>query len=543
VARLDEDRGKRLLSAAGIAVPRGERVSCASEAHSIASELGGPLVVKALALITGRAARGWVRMADTPDEASQQARELLSQPEVPAVRIEERFDVAQEYFAAVLVDDRAGQPVAVLSGRGGSGIEQIAREYPKSVVKRLIDVRAGLQPYMAREMAQAVGITGKAQVALGAFMAKLYDAFRRYDCRSLEANPVAWTKQGKLVALDCHCAVDDYAVYRHPEFELKIAREIGHEPNERELIAYQVEKHDYRGTFYFIQLADATAGPGYVAFHGAGGGGSMMSMDALMSEGFSPANFCDTSGNPPASKVYRAAKVLLDQPGIVGYFASGSGVASQEQWQSAHGFIKAFRELGLSVPAVIRLGGNLEEVAIARLEQFCGGLGAPVEAYGKDDSARFCAERLRKLVDEYQPPAKPVRPEPISAEDLPADAYRFATFSGEISIDQSKWTKESAQAVVDSCPRGVLKLAEAGGQPQVVLAISAEDAKKGKCIECLACELKAFELGVKNIAIDLPMPTAEGYADPSVAPDFSPAAESDRGLKPPATGDDAGGGR
>ena len=53
----------------------------------------------------------------------------------------------------------------------------------------------------------------------------------------------------------------------------------------------------------------------------------MMSMDALMKAGLEPANFCDTSGNPPASKVYRAAKILLSQPGIVGYFASGSGVA------------------------------------------------------------------------------------------------------------------------------------------------------------------------------------------------------------------------
>ena len=48
----------------------------------------------------------------------------------------------------------------------------------------------------------------------------------------------------------------------------------------------------------------------------------MMSMDALMKEGFAPANFCDTSGNPPACKVYRAAKILLTQPGIVGYFAT-----------------------------------------------------------------------------------------------------------------------------------------------------------------------------------------------------------------------------
>jgi succinyl-CoA synthetase beta subunit len=403
---------------------------------------------------------------------------------------------------------------------------------------------------MAREMAAQAGITGKTQVRLGALLSQLYDAFRQNDCRSLEINPLVETADGALIAADCHAAVDDYAVYRHPELGIRIAREIGHEPNARELIAWEVEKHDYRGTFYFIQLADPQSGDNYVAFHGAGGGGSMMSMDALMKEGFLPANFCDTSGNPPASKVYRAAKVLLSMPGIAGYFASGSGVASQEQWQSANGFVKAFRELGLSVPAVIRLGGNQEERAIATLNQFCAELDAPVAAYGKDDSARFCAQRLRKLVDEYTPPAAPAGPAPISADEMPADAYSFETFSGRLWIDQRKWDPESAEAVAASCPRHILEVVDAAGsrgeamlrpenaeiQPggsagvppakeaagtaapptgeiQVVLNISEEEARKGKCIECLACELKACELGLKNIRIDLPLPGVDGYGE------------------------------
>ena len=49
--------------------------------------------------------------------------------------------------------------------------------------------------------------------------------------------------------------------------------------------------------------------------------------------------FTDTSGNPPASKVYRAARIILSQPGLDGYFASGSGVASQEQFHSKEEFV------------------------------------------------------------------------------------------------------------------------------------------------------------------------------------------------------------
>jgi succinyl-CoA synthetase beta subunit len=61
----------------------------------------------------------------------------------------------------------------------------------------------------------------------------------------------------------------------------------------------------------------------------------MMSMDAIVTAGFTIANFTDTSGNPSAAKVYRAARIILAQPDLVGYFGSGSGVASQEQYWSA----------------------------------------------------------------------------------------------------------------------------------------------------------------------------------------------------------------
>src|SRR5207247_4280537 len=108
-----------------------------------------------------------------------------------------------------------------------------------------------------------------------------------------------------------------------------------------------------------------------IGFHGAGGGGSKVSMDAIVNENFTIANFTDTSGNPSAAKVYRAARIILSQPGLIGYFGSGSGVASQEQYWSAYGLAKAFWEMELSIPAAIRLGGNSEERAVQILQTSC----------------------------------------------------------------------------------------------------------------------------------------------------------------------------
>ncbi len=126
----------------------------------------------------------------------------------------------------------------------------------------------------------------------------------------------------------------------------------------------------------------------------------MMSMDAIVNAGFTIANFTDTSGNPSASKVYRAARIILAQPDLVGYFGSGSGVASQEQYWSAYGLAKAFWELDLDIPAVIRLGGNTEDRAVEILARMSKLLGARIEGYRKTDTPAFIANRFAELVAE-----------------------------------------------------------------------------------------------------------------------------------------------
>ncbi|HES58727.1 MAG TPA: succinyl-CoA synthetase subunit beta, partial [Firmicutes bacterium] len=92
MARVDEGRGKEILAAAGIKIPRGGGARTPEAARELAAGLRGPSVVKALALVTGRAARGWVRFAADADEAEMHATELLAEPEVKAVRVEERLD-------------------------------------------------------------------------------------------------------------------------------------------------------------------------------------------------------------------------------------------------------------------------------------------------------------------------------------------------------------------------------------------------------------------------------------------------------------------
>jgi succinyl-CoA synthetase beta subunit len=504
VARLSEFQGKRVLSSTRIDVPRGEVVETPAAAAEVARRLGGSTVVKAQAWTTGRAGRGLIRFAASPEEAEDAASAILSarvgEFPVTEVLVEERVTVAAERYAGLVLDDRRRRPVLLVSSRGGTGIEETAHTHPEAVAELLLDPVEGLAHHAARELWRRVGVHGEEQRALAEACVRLVAAARAMDARAAEVNPLVRTAEGRVMALDCRITVDDAAVFRHPELGIEVARELGHPPTPLERIAWNVEKDDYRGTFYFLQMRDGfDRGSAVVAFHGAGGGGSMMGMDALARRGFAVADFCDTSGNPPASKVYRAARILLSQPGVDGYFGTGSGVASQEQFHSARGLVKAFLEEPLAVPAVVRLGGNGEERAIEILTRAAAELGVPVECYGKDTTVDACAARLGELIAGFSPtaPHAPRRgPRPA------AKPYTFATPTGEITYDHAVCARCASKACVSACVPQILKLSQ-DGVP--VLAVTLEEAARGRCIECLACEVDCGALGAGGGHVRLPV--------------------------------------
>jgi succinyl-CoA synthetase beta subunit len=302
------------------------------------------------------------------------------------------------------------------------------------------------------------------------------------------------------MALDCRITVDDNAAYRHPELGIEVAREFDRPPTQLERIAWQVEAGDYRGTFYFIQMAyDYKQGEGVIGFHGAGGGGSMMSMDAILNRGYKLANFVDTSGNPPASKVYRAARIILNQGPIDGYFASGSGVASQEQFHSARGLVKAFMEEPLTVPAVVRLGGNAEERAKAIIDRAQNEIPAPIEAYGKDDTPEKCAEQLDKLITSFEFPKQ--SPKSCFPPD-PSEPYRFETITGgTVTLDYAACRNCDSKICIETCVPQILSIED----EVPILNISPEQAAKGGCIECLACQIECYFEGNQGGFVELPI--------------------------------------
>jgi len=507
MARLHEYQGKAILAANGFKIPRGRAAATADEAIAAAKELAGKknceVVVKIQAWTTGRAGIGGVVFAKDPDDVRAHAARMLAmkvgQFPVEAVLVEEKIDIEREFFLSFAIDDAARAPMIIFATGGGSGIEERAaatRRIPCDVNRGPLDSEVGeavssccLSPAHAKELIESIH--------------KLFAAARSVEARSLEINPLVLTKDGEFVAADCRITIDDYAVVRHPELKIEIAREFDHPPTTLERVAYAVEQSDHRGTFYFAQLA--TAAPkeskGLVGFHGAGGGGSMMSMDAIVNAGFTIANFTDTSGNPSASKVYRAARIILAQPDLVGYFGSGSGVASQEQYWSAYGLAKAFWELDLDIPAVIRLGGNTEDRAVDILRRMSKLLRTPVEGYRKTDAPAKIANRFAELVANAGgtkwKPRKPRVPKFVKEKS----ATTFPVKNGRVWIDTAKWSRDGGIRRAVETHSGGLIVDHKG----VPAPLGGEEFAN-KDSELLACDVECRLAGLDGFYLELDIP-------------------------------------
>jgi len=412
--KLLEYQGKKLLKECGIPVPEGGVASTPEEAHEIAEGLRKTVAIKAQVGVTGRFQAGGIKFADSAGEAKEAAEELLGKEikglQVEKVLVEEKLSIKDEFYASVIVNDswKVKGPVLMFSTKGGTGIEEIAAQFPEKVISMNVDILKGLTIEQTRDLLSKLGVSSPLLEPLSEVVHGLYEAFNKYSARSVEANPIVLTEDDKVYAADCHIVIDEASVFKHPELGIDYPRDIGRAPTELEQLAWEVERKDYRGVGYFAQMTRGFGpGEGVVGFHGIGGGGAMLGADALIRHGVKLANYADTSGNPTASKVYRIVKLIFSQPNIDGYVLMGACIANQEQWHHAHALVRALREELAhrpNFPVIILIAGNKETESLEILREGLKGLPAKVEIYGRDYvyNVDFIAERMKKLIEEYR---------------------------------------------------------------------------------------------------------------------------------------------
>ena len=275
--------------------------------------------------------------------------------------MERRLDIAQELYLSCLVDASKRQLQLILTRHGGGDVEEVFATREEDVVLQPVAPFETFRPFQGRALAKRMGLEGKAIVLVGDAITKLVAFCRRNDCRLAEINPLVVTTEGKVLAADAVCNVDEDAHFRLAwmrEFGLGMEEERPRQPTPRELKAAEIDKVDYRGSVHYQDLDEF----GDVGTVTVGSGFSITMLDVLGNYGLKPADFCDCSGSPPADKVYKSCEVVLSNPNIKAFLFI-SGVMTQDLTVTAEGIIRAWRELKPRIPFLVKLAGNRDREA------------------------------------------------------------------------------------------------------------------------------------------------------------------------------------
>ncbi len=343
---LHEYQAKRLFAEHGVPIPAGDVARTPVEAREIAERLGGRVVVKAQVHVGGRGKAGGVKLANTPAEAEEAARQILGMDikgyTVNQVLVDEQAPgIAQEIYLAVLIDRARRKPMIMASAAGGMDIEEVAETAPEKIIKMHIDPDLGVRGYQTTYIASAMDLPPELWRPFDKLVRDLYASFVANDASLTEVNPLVITGEGNLLAVDGKMTVDDNALSRNPE--VAAMRDLDEEPPS--------ERAAREAGINFIQL------DGNIGCMVNGAGLAMSTMDIIKLFGGEPANFLDIGGGAKAEQVATALRLILSDPKVEAVLFNIFGGITRGD-EVARGIITALDEIDTDIPMVVRLAGT-----------------------------------------------------------------------------------------------------------------------------------------------------------------------------------------
>jgi succinyl-CoA synthetase beta subunit len=375
---LFEHQAKELFAEYGVPVPAGKIATTPEEARAIADEFAAAgtsrVVVKAQVKTGGRGKAGGVKVADSPADAEEKARQILGMDikghTVHKVLVEEASAIAQEFYFSFLLDRANRTFLSICSVEGGMEIEEVAATKPDAVAQIPIAALTGVDRARAREIAAAGRLPEQALDGAAELIERLWAAFVDEDATLVEVNPLILTQDGRVVALDGKVTLDGNADFRQPE----------HEALEDKAAADPLEAKAKEKDLNYVKL------DGSVGIIGNGAGLVMSTLDVVAYAGEQyggqkPANFLDIGGGASAEVMANGMEIVLGDPSVKSVFINVfGGITSGDA--VANGIVQAVKLLGdrgetVDRPIVVRLDGNnaeegrriLNEAAISVIEQ------------------------------------------------------------------------------------------------------------------------------------------------------------------------------
>lgn len=349
--KIHEYQAKELLASYGVAVQPGKVAVTKDEAFEIAKEFC-PCVIKAQVHSGGRGKAGGVKLAETSEQAREIADKMLGMTlvtrqtgaegrPVRSVLVAQAVDVEREYYLSLTGDSVNAGLVLVVCAEGGTEIEDLAKTRPEAIVQIPVSAIEGFRGYQGIRAAEVLGLDDVLQKQLITMIRGMTKLYLEKDCSLVEINPLVKTKDNRLVCLDAKMNFDDNALFRHPEI---------------------VEMRDFSqedAKEYKASCSDLS----YVSLDGDigclvnGAGLAMATMDIIRNFGGNPANFLDVGGSATTEKVKAAFGILLSDRNVKAIFVNIFGGIMKCDI-IAEGLVQATREMGVSIPIVVRLEGT-----------------------------------------------------------------------------------------------------------------------------------------------------------------------------------------
>jgi len=348
--RLHEYQAKDIFADAGIPVPNSQLAESVEGVLDAVSEIGYPAAIKAQVHVGGRGKAGGIEIATSEEEAREAAESILGMDlkgyTVDRVLVEEGVDFVDEYYVGVTMDRGEGEPVAMVSTKGGVDIEQVAEDDPDAIAQEHIDPAFGLQPYQARKVVYDAGVPAEYARDVSSILSTLYELYESNDASDIEINPVMITSDDDVIAADAVMNIDEDALFRQPDLA------------EMEEDSYQNDLERKAGEYGF----DYVRLSGNTGIIGNGAGLVMATLDLVDYYGGTPANFLDVGGGAKADRIGNALDMVFSDENVdsVVFNIFGGITRGDEVAKGINEALEDFEEI--PKPVVVRLAGtNAEE--------------------------------------------------------------------------------------------------------------------------------------------------------------------------------------
>jgi len=345
--RLHEYQAKQVFADAGIPTPASQLAKTVDEAVDAAEEIGYPVAIKAQVHVGGRGKAGGIKLVEDKDEAREAAEDILGMDlkgyTVSTVLVEEAVDFVNELYVGVTMDRGEGEPVAMVSTKGGVNIEEVAEEDPDAIAREHIDPSFGMHPFEARKVVYEAGVDRDIANDVASILRTLYQLWDDKDGADTEINPLMVTADDEVIAADAVMNIDSDALFRQPEIA-----EMGEEADEGDELEQKADEYG----FDYVRLS------GNVGIIGNGAGLVMTTLDLVDHYGGKPANFLDVGGGAKAQRIANALDMVFSDENVdsVVFNIFGGITRGDEVAKGINQALEQFDEI--PKPVTVRIAGT-----------------------------------------------------------------------------------------------------------------------------------------------------------------------------------------